>query len=126
LYRYSAGEAGKLGAAAKAMGGQIRTSVGRCKLNSVDPQLESRLFSNIFGGFHYLQCTPFVWFQTLTLEYQVWFQNVPFKVNLRRFYASGCVIDGSIRVNRVPGAFYVTPHSKVGRGGCTSPIQFDA
>lgn len=25
---------------------------------------------------------------------------------------SGCVIDGSIRVNRVPGAFYVTPHSK--------------
>lgn len=25
---------------------------------------------------------------------------------------SGCVIDGSVRVNRVPGAFYVTPHSK--------------
>ena len=24
---------------------------------------------------------------------------------------SGCVIDGSFRVNRVPGAFYVTPHS---------------
>ena len=25
--------------------------------------------------------------------------------------ASGCVIDGSVRVNRVPGALYVTPHS---------------
>ena len=24
---------------------------------------------------------------------------------------SGCIIDGSFRVNRVPGAFYVTPHS---------------
>jgi acyl-coenzyme A thioesterase 9 len=24
---------------------------------------------------------------------------------------SGCVIDGSVRVNRVPGAIYVTPHS---------------
>ena len=27
---------------------------------------------------------------------------------------SGCSIEGSIRVNRVPGAFYVTPHSKAG------------
>jgi hypothetical protein len=27
------------------------------------------------------------WFQTLTLEYQSWFQNVPFKCNLRRYAA---------------------------------------
>ena len=25
---------------------------------------------------------------------------------------SGCIIEGSVRVNRVPGAFYVTAHSK--------------
>jgi hypothetical protein len=28
-------------------------------------------------------------FQTLTLEYQSWFQNVPFKCNLRRYAAGG-------------------------------------
>jgi hypothetical protein len=39
--------------------------VGRCKLNSVDPRLESD------------------WFQTLTFEAQSWFQNVPIKSNLR-------------------------------------------
>jgi hypothetical protein len=27
------------------------------------------------------------WFQTLTLEYQSWFQNVPFKFNLRHYIA---------------------------------------
>jgi hypothetical protein len=25
------------------------------------------------------------WFQTLTLEYQSWFQNLPLKCNLRRY-----------------------------------------
>jgi hypothetical protein len=41
--------------------------VGRRKLNSVAPALESD------------------WFQTLTLEYQSWFQNVPFKCDPRRY-----------------------------------------
>jgi hypothetical protein len=41
--------------------------VGRCTLTPPDPQLKG------------------AWFQTLTLEYQSWFQNVPFKFNLRRY-----------------------------------------
>jgi hypothetical protein len=41
--------------------------VGRCTLTPPDPQLK--------GG----------WFQPLTLEHQSWFQNVPFKFNLRRY-----------------------------------------
>jgi serine/threonine protein kinase len=41
--------------------------VGRCKLKYVDPQLESD------------------WFQTLTLEYQSRFQNVPFTFNSRHY-----------------------------------------
>jgi hypothetical protein len=42
-------------------------TVGLYKLNSVDLQLESD------------------WFQTLTLEHQSWFQNVPFTCILRRY-----------------------------------------
>ena len=47
--------------------GSRNTLVGRCTLNAVDPKLESD------------------WFQTLTLEHQSWFQNVPFKFNLYRY-----------------------------------------
>jgi hypothetical protein len=42
--------------------------VGRCKLNPVDP------YSLKAPGF-----------KPLPLEYQSWFQNVPFKFNLRRY-----------------------------------------
>jgi hypothetical protein len=45
----------------------IVPEVGRCNLNSVDPSLERD------------------WFQTLTREYQSWFQNVPFKFNLHHY-----------------------------------------
>jgi hypothetical protein len=41
--------------------------VGRCTLTPPDPQLKG------------------AWFQTLTLEHQSSFQNVPIKLNLRRY-----------------------------------------
>jgi hypothetical protein len=44
-----------------------REAVGRCTLPPPDPQLKG------------------AWFQTLTLEHQSWFQNVPLKFNLRRY-----------------------------------------
>ena len=44
------------------------TKVGRCNSNYFNPyKLESD------------------WFQTRTLEYQSWFQSVPFKFNLRHY-----------------------------------------
>jgi hypothetical protein len=45
-------------------------AVGRCTLTPPDPQLKG------------------AWFQTLTLEHQSWFQNVPFTFNLRRYNAA--------------------------------------
>ena len=48
----------------------VVAAVGRCKLNYVDPLLESD------------------WFQTLTLEHHSWFQNVPFKFNLCHYTAA--------------------------------------
>ena len=67
LHRGGEGRLVRAGGAALAV-----RAVGRCTLNSVDPQLESD------------------WFQTFyTLEHQSWFQNVPFKFNLRRLQCGG-------------------------------------
>jgi hypothetical protein len=78
-------------------------AVGRCKLNSVDPSFKSppshcdELESDRF--------------QTLTLEHQSWFQNVPFKYNLRRYKAVVPVSD------YYDGVKFVTTNPLDGRAG---------
>jgi hypothetical protein len=66
---------------------EANAKVGRCKLNCVDPWVESDLF------------------QTLTLEYQSWFQNVPFKFNLRHcaklLRANVAMLEAQIEVNKL-------------------------
>jgi broad specificity phosphatase PhoE len=71
-----------------------------CTVVIVTHGLTLRVFLMRWGGASWNSVDPWLetaWFQTLTLEYQSWFQNVPFKFNLRHYNAVVQVDGGNVR-----------------------------